>query len=79
LAIYDDRGGVQPPTNYDVQFWNGSEWKEVLSFKKLPEKPIGGQFNKITFNPVKASKVRVVFTHAEKARSGVSEILIWND
>ena len=79
LAIYDDRGGVQPPTNYDVQFWNGTEWKEVLSPKKLPEKPIGGQFNQITFNPVKASKVRVVFTHAGKARSGVSEMLIWND
>lgn len=79
LAIYDDRGGVQPPTKYDVQFWNGSEWKEVLSSKKVPEKPIGGQFNQITFNPVKASKVRVVFTHSGKARSGVSEILIWND
>ncbi len=79
LAIYDDRGGVQPPTSYVVQFWDGSDWKEVLSPKKFPEKPIGGQFNQITFSTVKATKVRVVFTHSGKARSGVSEILVWND
>ena len=33
----------------------------------------------VTFDRVKASKVRVLFTHAGKARSGVSEILIWRE
>jgi hypothetical protein len=51
----------------------------VLSPKKLPEKPISGQFNEITFNSLKATKLRVVFTHAGKAHSGVSEMLVWNE
>ena len=41
--------------------------------------PAGGQFNEVRFATVKASKVRVVFTHAGKARSGVSEVFVWDD
>jgi hypothetical protein len=77
LAIYDDRGGVQAPARYDVQFWDGKEWQDVIGAMKLPEKPAGGQFNEVRFTPVKASKVRVVFTHARKARSGITELLVW--
>ncbi len=79
LAIYDDRGGVQPPTKYEVEFWDGKAWKSVAGAKKSPEKPAGGQFNEVRFDRVTAGKVRVVFTHAGKARSGVSEILVWNE
>lgn len=79
LAIYDDRGGVQPPTKYEVEFWDGKAWKAVANAKKMPEKPTGGQFNEVRFARVKASKVRVVFTHAGKARSGVSELFVWGD
>ena len=47
--------------------------------RKTPEKPAGSQFNEVRFAAVKASKVRVVFTHAGKARSGVSEIFVWKE
>jgi F5/8 type C domain len=79
LAIYDDRGGVQPPNSYLVQHWNGNEWQEVANAKKSPEQPLGSQWNEARFDPIKSTKARVVFTHRGKARSGVSEILIWND
>ena len=79
LAIYDDGGGVQPPTRYDVQYWDSEVWRDVDSAKKTPEKPTGGRFNEARFTPVKASKMRIVFTHAGKARSGVSEVMVWND
>ncbi len=79
LAIYDDRGGVQPPTRYEVEHWDGKAWRAVAGAKKSPEKPAGGQFNEVRFDRVTAGKVRVVFTHAGKARSGVSEILVWNE
>jgi WD40 repeat protein len=79
LAIYDDRGGVQPPTKYQVEFWDGKTWKPITGAKNSPEKPIGGQFNEVRFDRVKASKVRIVFMHAGKARSGVSEVFVWND
>ena len=79
LAIYDDRGGVQPPTKYEVEVWDGKAWKPVTSVKKFPEKPTGSQFNEVRFDLVKSSKVRVVFTHAGKARSGVSEVFVWKE
>ncbi len=79
LAIYDDRGGVQPPAKYEVEVWNGKAWQAVANAKKVPEKPTGSQFNEVRFDRVKASKARVVFTHAGKARSGVSELFIWAD
>jgi hypothetical protein len=79
LAVYDDRGGVRAPARYEVEYWDGGAWKPVTGATRTPEKPAGGQFNEARFDRVKASKVRVVFTHAGKARSGVSELLVWND
>ena len=51
----------------------------VTNVKLSPEKPVGGQFNEAAFDAVTASKVRVVFTHRRKARSGVSEMFVWAD
>ncbi len=79
LAIYDDRGGVQPPVSYEVEYWNGNAWRAVTNAMESPDRPTGSQFNEVSFDRVKGSKVRIVFTHAGKARSGVSEILVWND
>jgi hypothetical protein len=77
LAIYDDRGGVQAPARYDVQFWDGARWQSVADAQKTPDEPAGSQFNEVRFRKVRASKVRVVFTHRGSARSGLSEIFIW--
>jgi hypothetical protein len=79
LAIYDDKGGVQAPARYTVEHHDGKTWREVAHATKTPAKPAGGQLNEVRFDPVKASKLRVVFTHRGKARSGVSEILVWAD
>ena len=79
LAIYDDRGGVQPPTSYVIQHWTGTEWRDVGNVKKIPEQPLGSQWNEARFDSVKSTKARIVFTHRGQSRSGVSEVLIWND
>jgi hypothetical protein len=79
LAIYDDRGGVQPPTKYVVEYWDGKTWEPVTGAKKSPEIPAGSQFNEVQFDRVRANKVRIVFTHAGKARSGVSELFVWSE
>jgi len=79
LCIYDDRGGVQPPASYTVEIWNGTEWREVPNQVKTPAKPVGSAVNTVTFPKQTATKLRVVFTHQGKSRSGVSEILVWKD
>jgi hypothetical protein len=77
LAVYDDRGGVQAPASYAVQYWDGAKWLDAADVRKSPAVPVGGQINEARFTPVETTKVRIVFTHKGKARSGVSEVLVW--
>jgi hypothetical protein len=79
LYVYDDGGGVHAPEKYVVQFWDGSAWKDVPEQKKAPGKPAGGLKNTVTFPAVGTPKVRVVFTHKGKARSGLTEIEMWRE
>jgi hypothetical protein len=77
MAIYDDRGGVQAPRDYAIELWRDGRYVPASHQQKSPAKPTGGQFNEVRFDKVKTTKLRVVFTHALPAKSGVSEILIW--
>jgi hypothetical protein len=56
---------------------DGQSWRDVPNQKRVPETPVGGQLNEISFDKTMTSKIRVVFRHRDKARSGVSEIYIW--
>jgi F5/8 type C domain-containing protein len=77
LAIFDDRGGVRAPREYTIEFWDGKAWLDVPKQKRVPETPVGGQLNEISFEKITTSKIRVVFKHRDKSRSGVSEVFIW--
>jgi hypothetical protein len=77
LTIYDDRGGVQAPQKYAVQFWDGKHWRDVADAVKVPPRPVGGQMNEVRFARVKTTKMRVVFTHRGQSRSGMTELLLW--
>jgi hypothetical protein len=79
LYIYDDRGGVQPPEKYQVQWCAGEQWKDVTNPSAEPKAPTGGTPNTVTFERVKTSKFRILFTNAGKARSGVTELEAWKE
>ena len=79
LYIYDDRGGVQAPQKYNVQFWAAGEWRDAEVQETKPSIPTGGMANSVTFKRVNTSKFRVVFTNKGKARSGVTEIEAWRE
>ena len=70
---------MQPPTSYEIEYWDGKAWRPTAHAAKTPEKPTGGRFNTATFDRVTAGKLRIVFAHAGKPRSGVSEVMVWND
>lgn len=79
LAIYDDRGGVQKPSDYEIQTWQEGNWQSVEGTVLNPQQPTGGQWNTARFIPVRSNKLRIVFTNQGKARSGVTEVMVWND
>lgn len=77
LHLFDDRGGVQAPASYRVEVEGEDGWVEPTDVRRAPEKPQGGAMNTVTFAPVTSRKVRVVFEHAGAARTGVTEIEVW--
>lgn len=79
LAIYDDRGGVQPPESYTIEFFTGEGWHEVENLVKSPQVPAGSALNTATFRPVTCQKLRIVFTHRGQSRSGLTELELRND
>lgn len=79
LAIYDDRGGVQAPKSYKIQMESDGKWIAISDTRRTPSRPVGGQINSVTFEPVRARKLRIVFENRDAARSGISEIFLWND
>ncbi|MDP6718994.1 MAG: discoidin domain-containing protein, partial [Pirellulaceae bacterium] len=79
IHIYDDRGGVQAPTQMRVETWNGTAWVEAQQQVADPKLPVGSTANTITFSKVTTSKLRIVFTHKGKARSGATEIEVWRE
>ncbi len=79
LHIYDDRGGVQPPASYRVEWFGDEAWKPVEELDRSPAAPTGSVVNSVRFRPVKTTKLRIVFVHAERARTGLTEIEIWKE
>ena len=55
----------------------GQEQKEVGKIQKSPIELIGSSENIGTFAPMRTSKIRVIFIHKGKARSGLTELEVW--
>ena len=79
LYIFDDHGGVQAPADYTVQYFSNGEWQEARNQLKSPAIPTGGALNTVAFDKVTTPKIRIVFTHQGKARSGVTELELWRE
>jgi hypothetical protein len=79
LHIYDDRGGVQQPAEVRVQYRSGEAWKDVVTTRVSPEKPKGSVANTISCKPVVAKQMLVVFVHKGAARSGLTELELWEE
>jgi hypothetical protein len=79
LYIFDDRGGVQAPASYTFQTFTNGEWRDLPAQKKTPDAPAGNIANEVTFPRITTDKLRILFTHKGKARSGVSDVELWRD
>lgn len=79
IGFFDDRGGVQAPESYRIEYFDGSTWKPAANQRRSPEKAVGGAMNSVRFDKVTAAKVRLVCTHKGEAKSGVTELEVWND
>ncbi|MDX1930503.1 MAG: discoidin domain-containing protein [Pirellulaceae bacterium] len=77
LHVYDDRGGVQAPTEIKLQSFEAGQWKDIAEQQATPVRPVGGTLNTIRFPKLTTPKLRILFTNKDKARSGVTEVEVW--
>jgi hypothetical protein len=78
LALYfvEDGDSIVPPERYDVEAWMVDRWVK-LDGRRSPETPAARRANRMTVDPVRASKLRVHFVHRGGAATGLSELEVW--
>jgi hypothetical protein len=67
----DDGGGLQLPSSWVVQYWDGSAWQPVANPSGYPA--ADNVFNDVSFDPVTTTKLRVSMVAAPTA-GGVGAI-----
>ncbi|WP_235994656.1 discoidin domain-containing protein [Nonomuraea montanisoli] len=65
------------PSAYDIQYHNGSAWVSVPGQAKSPATP-RANYNVVTFGAVNAQRMRVLATNASGAKTGLTEIKVFN-
>ncbi|WP_188190108.1 MGH1-like glycoside hydrolase domain-containing protein [Nonomuraea sp. SYSU D8015] len=65
------------PASYTIQYHNGSAWVDVPGQAKTPAAP-RANYNVVQFSAVSAQRMRVLTTAASGARTGLTEIKVFN-
>lgn len=79
LCIWADQGGVKTPTQYDIQYYSDSVWKDIPNTDKDPIVPAANKDNIVTFESIKTSRIRIVMTHQKGSSSGLTELEVYGN
>lgn len=77
LCLYSDGGGVQLPTSYRLEQWKDGAWTPIKETSREPSVTTRGVPNRIFFDAIRTQKLRIIFEHNPKAKTGVSEVLVF--
>ena len=67
-----------PPASYEVEYWDGERWKEAPGQRRAPRKPAGRRANRVTFQELATTRIRVVLRHQPGSTSGLTELEAWS-
>ncbi|WP_135555385.1 discoidin domain-containing protein [Paenibacillus cymbidii] len=86
LYLFNDGGGVQPPSSYAIQFWDDGAWTNVANETHTPAIPTAKELltansvntlNTALFDAVTSTKARIVLTPKVTASVGLVELEIF--
>lgn len=83
LYFYDNKqfgvsgGTYQPPADYTVQYFDGSNWVNVPFATETPSVP-APNLNVVSFPPVRSSEVRILMDRAPAAAVGLKEVQVFD-
>ena len=67
---------VTDPRALSVEVLVGAEWQPVSGLSAFPDEPLAMARNLLRFDPIETRAVRILFTHADGAASGATEVII---
>lgn len=79
IIIYfvEDNDKIRAPKSYNLEYWDGSIWKEIPNQKRQYDTPQARKGNSITFDNLSTSKIRVSLVAEQNFSVGISEIEAW--
>jgi hypothetical protein len=77
IYLWGDNGGVKAPRRYRVQYWDRGHWVDARIASQTPVTPQVSSLNSVHIDPVETNRVRVVFEHDLPAKTGVTELMLW--
>ena len=77
LFFLEDEKEIRAPADYRIEVREGAEWKPVQAEFRHQGKAVGHRANLVNIRKVEAKGLRVFFTHAEGAFTGLTEIETW--
>lgn len=74
---YDDKGGVQVPVEWRVQYRTGGEWKDMTLYNTDQYGVQPDQFNMVHPSaPIEADAIRLIITPRPDATAGILEVVV---
>lgn len=77
LHFIDDGDSIRPPATYAISRWDNGAWTPLEERQRMPVSPEGGRANRVLLDRIETARLRVVLTHRDGARSGLTELEAW--
>lgn len=72
VYFFDDNQGIDLPSSWKLQYWNGSSYVDVAGASGYPV--AANQYNTVTFSSVNTTRLRVVLQSAPNYSVGLLEV-----
>jgi hypothetical protein len=74
LYFYADGTKFKAPRKYTLQYSaEDGSWRDIPNDQKTPARPLANGENTVTFNPLRTTKLRIVFKNPDSAAIALVE------
>jgi hypothetical protein len=77
VYFFDDNGGIDVPSSWSLQYWNGSSYVNVPGASGYPV--VVNQYNTVNFTAVDTTRLRVLLNSTGTSSVGLLEVKIFGD
>lgn len=75
----EDEDKIKAPKNYKLHYWKENRWKAIPNQKRQYKNPMARKGNKISFDEIVTSKIKVELVLHKNNYVGISELETWGE